>query len=115
MLTVMQDHFVDLTMHKTRSRTALYLMDRMVEFINGQPIWRFASSLIRKLKRNMDIIGDDRLASVVVVQILSFPSENRIATGSIAGVARRIIYFVEVRGHAAWESEPLVRSLQKNS
>jgi hypothetical protein len=50
MLTVMQDHFVDLAMHKTGSRTARYLMDRMVEFIDDQPIWRLASSLIRKPK-----------------------------------------------------------------
>jgi hypothetical protein len=78
----------------------------MVEFINDQPIWRFASSLIRKPKRNMDIIGDDCLASAIVVQILLFPSKNVIVTGSIAGLAKRIIYFVEVRDHVAWESEP---------
>jgi hypothetical protein len=59
-LTAMQDHFVDFTMHKTGSRTTRYLMDRMVEFINGQPIERIASSVIRKLKRNMDIIGNNR-------------------------------------------------------
>jgi hypothetical protein len=97
MLTAMQDHFVDLTMHITGSRTARYLMNRMVEFIDDQ----LASSLIRKLKRNMDIIGDDCLASAILVQILSFPSENPIVTGPISDIARGIIYFVEVRGHAA--------------
>jgi hypothetical protein len=98
MLTPMQDHFLDFTIHKTGSQTARYLMDRTVEFIDDQPIRRLVSSLIRKLKRNMDIIGDDRLASTIIVQILSLPSENPIVTGSIAGFARRIIYFVEVRG-----------------
>jgi hypothetical protein len=39
MLTAMQDHFVDLTMHKTGSRMAHYLMDRIVEFIDYEPIW----------------------------------------------------------------------------
>jgi hypothetical protein len=65
--TAMQDHFVDLTMHKTGSRTTRYLMNRMVEFIDDQPIWRLASSPMRKPKRNMDSIRDGRLASAIVV------------------------------------------------
>jgi hypothetical protein len=90
-LARMQGTFVYLITNKIGSRTARFELDRISEFHDEPSIWKLVLPLITEPTGQIDIVVGDRLAGPIVTILLSVCTENPIATGAMAALAREIV------------------------